>query len=279
MLAGCGHGGIVRRVVYSDDGCVVLYHSENAGEGTYVADRRGAVRVGGDGSAFLSNDGRYVLLVDSPPNSPRWPGRRLALYDVAKQSGHAGRPVPEKTYNPERLAAKDGWEPSLLEVHFESGPAVTMGVAMVKFKENPPRVAATRYVRWQPGKPFGTVAQPAGTLCRNTEKSTDDEDSWVLVRQPGGRKPFRTVWVHPDGTVVELLRSTQGFGATAFCVIAFPFTFWSPSYYRMGDWLTEAKRADPEALKAEEPRLQKLIAARKAQGATQPDGRTDSPAP
>ena len=278
MFAGCGHGGIVRNVVYDDDGGVVLYHGENAGDGTYVADRHGAERVGGDGSAFLSKDGRYVFLVDSTPNSPRWPGNRLVLYNVAEKAGRSDGPIPESLYNPRSLSAKDGWEPALLDVYFESGPAVTLSTGMVKFKEHPPVVTDTRCIHWSPGKPVQIVPQPSGPACLNKEQRTDDKDSWVLVRQPDGRNPFRTVWVRPDGSVVELLRSSQGFGATAFCVIAFPFFFWSPSYYRMGGYLTEANRADPATLQAEEPRLQSLIARRKTSAGAS-GGHVQTPSP
>jgi hypothetical protein len=262
---GCGgHGGIVRAIVPSKDGRAVMYHGENVGEGTWVADGSGATRVGDDGAAFLSPDGRYVFLVTSDVNSPRWPGKRLLLYDVAERLPRDGGPVSQSLYNPRSLPVEAGWEPALMGVYLDAGPAVVMGVQMVKFNESPRLVSAMQYIRWTPGAEHALLAGPRGVAFLSKPVNTDANDSWVVVRRPGDGEPYRTVWVHPDGNVIELLRSTQSAGSTAFMIGMFPMFFWSESYYRMGSWLDERNLADPQATQDEERRIQRLVELRKA---------------
>ncbi|MFB3892035.1 MAG: hypothetical protein ACE15C_08430 [Phycisphaerae bacterium] len=263
FAGGCGHGGIVHGVVPSKDGRVVMYHGENAGEGVFVADGRGAVRVGDDGTAYLSADGRYVFLVPSDVNGPRWPGRRLILYDVARRSQREGSPVPRALYAPQSLAAESGWEPALTEVYLDAGPSVVMGVRMVKFNEDPPRTGPVQYIRWTPGGGCAAVAGPQGTACLNKAVDVDASDSWVVVRRAGNGQPYRTVWVHPDGNVIELLRNTQGFGRSAFTIGMFPIFFWAGSYWRMASWLDEQNHAAPQLSREEELRIQRLVQLRK----------------
>jgi hypothetical protein len=262
---GCGgHGGIVRQVVPSKDGRVVMYHGENVGEGTWVADAAGATRIGDDGAAFLSPDGRYVFLVAGKASSPRWPGSQLILYDVAGRQSSEGPPVPQAMYNPQALPADAGWEPALTEVYVETGPAVVMGVRMVKFNETPLRTGPMQYIRWTPGGEFAPGANFKGPAALSKPLNTDANDSWVVVRRPADGEPYRTVWVHPDGNVIELLRSTQSAGATAFMIGMFPMFFWSESYYRMGSWLDERNLADPQVTQDEDRRIQRLVELRKA---------------
>ena len=149
------------------------------------------------------------FLVDSPANSPRWPGNRLVLYNVAEKAGRSDWPIPESLYNPRSLSPKDGWEPALLDVYFESGPAVTMSTGMVKFTEHPPVVTDTRCIHWSPGQSRGSSRNRQARPAWTKEQRTDDKDSWVVVRPDGGN-PFRTVWVNPDGAVVELLPQRPG---------------------------------------------------------------------
>lgn len=261
---GCGHGGIVRGVVPSRDGRVVMYHGENVGEGIFVADSGGATRVGNDGTAFLSPDGRYVFVVTSEENKPRWPGSRLILYDVTGRLPREGAPVSPSLYDPQSLPVAAGWEPALMEVYLDAGPAVVMGVQMVKFSETPRRLSAMQYIRWMPGDECAPATGPQGVACLSKAVNTDANGSWVVVRRPGSGEPYRTVWVHPDGNVVELLRSTHGFGATSFAVLVFPFVFWSESYWRMAGWLDERNLADPQVTQDEDRRIQRLIELRKA---------------
>ncbi len=253
MAPGCKmSSGRVGAIAMSDDGTVLAFEDEIYRE-VYVADGKSVRHFGGSCRFALSHNGSYLLMVNSKDYRLNG-GDELILCEVASGKRWTTTLPQVKIEVISKKFEYDGpYEQFDCLFHVDDTPAITIVL---------PEGVSRSCIRWEPGGDWKDIESPAD--MRKTPFAEYGEKQSLIVQFPRkGIDDKHTVWVRPDGKVVELLRNNEG----PLFVVLMPVAFWNPIY-----WVDLALHFDTTAIVQDEDpnvRLAKLIAARKA-AATQP---------
>ncbi len=218
---GC-QSGAVTGIQFSDDGNVVAFHDEMY-QDVYVADERGVRRLQQRGEYVLSPDGRWLLVMANSAylfGLAHQTGDTLTLLEMASGRCHTTRlPVniprnlvvaPEHRHPcaVDKVQELDALrEAQQVAIWFGDEAAVTIGPIW------------DEYWCWHPGRSFDeewSRVSAADWVGNQTPASHscllnrgDAGYRWMALFPGDGWIAARTVWIRPDGSVLELSRKND----------------------------------------------------------------------
>ncbi len=192
---GC-QSGVPEYVLFNDDRDVIAY-ADSKYPTVYAADKKGIVAVG-QGNAYLSVDGRYLVLLDHDRKDgySYLEGERIVIHHVPTRRSFTTRlPVSFIDHD--------------LKMMIAEGPQLYIAI----------RHSGERQMSWSPWAGWGLAKIPESLQVVPMRSSLDSKSKYdhgirhglsnPIVLKPDAWNARRTVWVRPNGETQELLRQND----------------------------------------------------------------------
>ncbi len=223
LLAGCQSGAVQLADASEDQRVVAFYDMYH--DRVYVA-RGDKVQLMGRWQEFqLSDDGHWLLL-----------GRR-AYHQLGGWASDLARSFVLRNLDDGRrwdvsFSPELGPRPSLGPLYVAAGPRLAVRVHGQESDTDPDPAAPPaaeppeEVWTWSPDTGWQRAESwPADlkiVLAGSGEPTRNIDEAGLVTLPPKGLSPFRTVWVRPDGSTMEVLRQTDGLIRVAGLIVGGP---------------------------------------------------------